>query len=107
MHFFSSGEVERSALVTGHVRWKSDNFKHEHDQLHTDLVVQFRSLRSDCLRILSGEVVSSLASIAIVFSALTLLVGWQEGHPACKKMGDGGGGHWLVRMEWRPAGRSV
>jgi len=21
-----------------------------------------------------------------------------------KKMGDGGGGHWLVRMEWRPAG---
>ena len=21
------------------------------------------------------------------FSALTLLVGWQEGHPACKKMG--------------------
>jgi len=23
------------------------------------------------------------------------------------KMGDGGGGHWLVRMEWRPAGWSV
>jgi len=21
--------------------------------------------------------------------------------------GDGGGGHWLVRMEWRPAGWSV
>jgi len=38
------------------------------------------------------------------FSALTLLVGRQEGHPACKKMGDGWGGHWLVRMEWRPAG---
>ena len=32
----------------------------------------------------------------IAFSALTLLVG-----------GDGGGGHWLVRMEWRPAGWSV
>jgi len=41
------------------------------------------------------------------FSALTLLVGRQEGHPACKKWGDGGGGHWLVRMEWRPARRSV
>jgi len=41
------------------------------------------------------------------FSALTLLVGRQEGHPACKKMGDGGGGHWLVRMEWRPGGWSV
>jgi len=32
------------------------------------------------------------------------LVGRQEGHPACKKWGDGGGEHWLVRMEWRPAG---
>jgi len=42
------------------------------------------------------------------FSALTLLVGQQEGHPACKKYGeDGGGGHWLVRMEWRPAGWSL
>jgi len=36
------------------------------------------------------------------FSALTLLVGWQEGHQACKKWGDGGGGHWLVWMQWRP-----
>jgi len=32
----------------------------------------------------------------------------QEGHPACKNMGgDGGGGHWLVQMEWRTAGWSV
>jgi len=23
------------------------------------------------------------------FSALTMLVGWQEGHPACKKLSDG------------------
>jgi len=38
---------------------------------------------------------------------LTLLVGWQEGHPACKKMGNGGGGHWLVQMEWRPDGWSL
>jgi len=32
--------------------------------------------------------------------------GWQEGHPACKKIwgGDDGGGHWLVRMEWCPDG---
>jgi len=41
------------------------------------------------------------------FSALTLLVGQQEGHPACKKWGDDGGGHWLVRMEWHSAGWSV
>jgi len=25
----------------------------------------------------------------ITFSALTLLVGWQEGHPACKKLSGG------------------
>ena len=43
----------------------------------------------------------------VAFSALTLLVGWQEGHPACKKWGYDGGGHWLVRMEWRPAGWSA
>ena len=46
------------------------------------------------------------ADHSFAFSASTLLVGWQEGHPACKKW-DGGGGHWLVRMEWRSAGWSV
>jgi len=45
--------------------------------------------------------------VLVAFSALTLLVGRQEGHPACKKWDDGGGGHWLVHMEWRPAGWSV
>jgi len=30
-------------------------------------------------------------SIVETFSALTLLIGWQEGHPACKKMS---GGFW-------------
>jgi len=40
----------------------------------------------------------------VTYGALTLLVGRQEGHPTCKQWGDGGGGHWLVRMEWRPAG---
>jgi len=38
------------------------------------------------------------------FSALTLLVGCQEGHLAGKKWGDGGGGHRLVWIEWRLAG---
>jgi len=47
-------------------------------------------------------------NVLVAFSALTLLVGRQEGHPARKKIwGDGGGGHWLVRMEWRPARWSV
>jgi len=40
----------------------------------------------------------------IAFSALTLLVWRQEGHPACKENGgDDGSGCWLVRMEWHPA----
>ena len=44
----------------------------------------------------------------VAFSPLTLLVGQQEGHLARKKIwGDGGDGHWLVDMEWRPAGWSV
>jgi len=42
-----------------------------------------------------------------MFSALTLLVGQQEGHPTYKTWENSGGGHWLVRMEWHPAGRSV
>jgi len=31
------------------------------------------------------EVLTTTIS-ALAFSALTLLVGWQEGHPACKKL---------------------
>jgi len=31
--------------------------------------------------------------VLVAFSDLTLVVGRQIGHPACKKMGDGGGGH--------------
>jgi len=37
-----------------------------------------------------GEYARFLLHSAIytcAFSALTLLVGWQEGHPACKNMG--------------------
>ena len=47
------------------------------------------------------------SNAVVAFSALTLLAERQEGHPACKKWGDGGGGYWLVSMEWRPAGWSV
>jgi len=40
----------------------------------------------------------------VAYSASTLLVGRLEGHLACKKHGDDGGGHCIVRMEWCPAG---
>ena len=35
------------------------------------------------------QVFQCLARWKIPFSALTLLVGWQEGHPACKKLSGG------------------
>jgi len=38
--------------------------------------------------------------ILVAFSALTLLVGWQEGHPACKKL-SGGMLEWLSGMRCR------
>jgi len=47
------------------------------------------------------------SSIFVLIGHLTLLVGRQEGHLVCKKWGDGGGGHWLVWLEWRPSGWSV
>ena len=60
------------------------------------------------LRLLCVERQCKMVSFFVSSSALMLLVGRQEGHPACKKnMGDGGGMHWLVRMEWHPAGWSV
>jgi len=31
-------------------------------------------------------------------------LGGRKGIWPVKKWGDGGGGHWLVQMEWRPAG---
>ena len=56
----------------------------------------------------SKQVNSRFVWCFIMIDTLTLLVGRQEGHPACKKNGeDGGGGHWLVQMEWRPAGWSM
>jgi len=34
-------------------------------------------------------------------------LGGRKGIWPIKNMGDGGGGHWLVRMQWRPSGWSV
>jgi len=59
-------------------------------------------------------IMCDFSHFCIAFSALTLLVGRQEGHleghlhpPPIKNMGGGGGGHWLVRMEWRPVSVSA
>jgi len=42
-----------------------------------------------CPAVRCKAVVRTLYRILFAFSALTLLVGRQEGHPACKKMGRG------------------
>ena len=44
----------------------------------------------------------SMVTDSVAFSALTLLVGWQEGHPACKKL-SGGMLSWLSGMRCRLA----
>jgi len=33
----------------------------------------------------SADILSQLLNQILAFSVLTLLIGWQEGHPACKK----------------------
>ena len=51
----------------------------------------------------AGNTVEENSSVfsLVAFSALTLLGGRKVIRPV--KMGDGGGGHWLVQMEWHPA----
>jgi len=39
------------------------------------------------MHLLLADTEMEVCTFLIVFSALTLLVGWQEGHPACKKWG--------------------
>ena len=73
--------------------WDGDNYEN-YDKYSITAVIQYLH---HC---------HSLSAL-IAFSALTLLVGRQEGHPACKKLGDHGGGQWLVQMEWHPAGWSA
>ena len=68
----------------------------------------FCTLGDGALNTIEELASSPYPNAPVAFSALTLLVGRQEGYPAHKKIwGDGGGGHWLVRMEWCPARWSV
>jgi len=66
----------------------------------SDLGLFWSNELMECCKDLLAEVL--YINVLVAFSALTLLVGRQEGHPVCKKW-DGGGGYWLVWMEWQPA----
>jgi len=67
----------------------------------------FENFSSDVTKRLRNVLVKVRWKFLQRIHTLTLLVGWQEGHPACKKICEGEGGHWLVRMEWHPAGWPV
>jgi len=51
---------------------------------HTKKTSSIRPAVSTEIRLLT-DYCQTIAFSAFAFSALTLLVGWQEGHPACKK----------------------
>jgi len=64
-------------------------------------------MNSNCRNVVSNSDYTT-GLIVHAFSALTLLVGWQEGHRACKKpWGVVRVGAPLVRLGWRPPGLSV
>ena len=67
--------------------------------------VERRRRRRENLRVQAEAVMPASSNHFTILLLAKILC--TEGHPACKKWGDGGGGHWLVRMEWRPAGWSV
>jgi len=53
-----------------------------------------------------------LISVPVIYTVVILVLWrcWLRGRKGTwpvKKWGDSGGGHWLVRMEWHPAGWSV
>jgi len=67
-----------------------------------------QSFSSTSSRIMYHHMLSATLLMVLCLQCFdTLVAGWQEGHPACKKWGDGAGGHWLVRMEWHPARWSI
>ena len=76
-----------------YVQWLCPGFRHSHSQC----ILCFKVFL--CLFI-------DIIHVQFAFSALTLLVGWQEGHPACKKL-SGGVLAWLsgarCRLAYGPA----
>ena len=81
----------------------------------TDMLTEYGTSETSCARIratkrvcLSGRhIYCARCHFCLAFSALTLLAGWQEGHPACKKL-SGGVLVWLLsaarcRLAYGPA----
>jgi len=69
-------------------------------EMFNDLTKVYKLRASPCC----SSAVSQICATGLCAGCLQCFdtVGWAAG----KKMGDGGGGHWLVWMEWHPAGLS-
>jgi len=52
-----------------------------------DFMIEVDAL--DAIGVKKGQFICFFVCLFLSFSALTLLVGWQEGHPACKKLSGG------------------
>jgi len=55
----------------------------------TETVPSSGRSRTAAAMVQNKQFISAVILPEVAFSALTLLVGWQEGHPACKKLSGG------------------
>jgi len=55
----------------------------------TETVPSSGRSRTAAAMVQNEQFISAVILPEVAFSALTLLVGWQEGHPACKKLSGG------------------
>ena len=55
----------------------------------TETVPSSGSSRTAAAMVQNEQFISAVILPEVAFSALTLLVVWQEGHPACKKLSGG------------------
>ena len=83
----SSSQQVNSKLVKECIRLRM------HAHMHTHCTVRWTTQKHNSpgaiYRMVRGIKCPMLKSNAFAFSALTLLVGRQEGHPACKKLSGG------------------
>jgi len=71
-----------ASQLTQQCNYKSGNNRKK--TANTGQISKSKSERNACLFILWFILFFQLSSVLAAFSALTLLVGRQEGHPACK-----------------------
>ena len=79
-----SGVKEPGLRLRAHI---SDNDSDSRTSLICDIQIMYFRMTRYTETVQVTPLGRTLASALVAFSALTLLVGRQEGHPACKKWG--------------------